>query len=155
MNEVKMIVAVAKNGVIGKNDGLAWRIPEDLKTFKGLTMGGVLYVGKKTASTLPPLKGREVITLKREGYPTLKDIRHDHIIGDRPHWIIGGAAIYNAALEQDIVDRVYLSVIDREYDGDVFFSTAQFATPKWELVSERVIREADPIVKLQEWLRRR
>lgn len=155
MNEIKMIVAVAKNGVIGKNDGLAWRIPEDLKTFKELTMGGVLYVGKKTASTLPPLKGREVITLKREGYPTLKDVGHDVVIGDRPHWIIGGAAIYNAALEQDVVDRVYLSVIDREYEGDVFFSTAQFVAPKWELVSERIIREADPAVKLQEWLRRR
>lgn len=148
---INMIIAVSKNGVIGKNNGLAWRIPEDLKIFKELTMGGILYVGKKTASSLPPLKGREVIVLNRNGYPTLSDIGTTL----KPEWIIGGAAIYNAALEQDIVDVVYLTAIDAEYDGDIFFSTIQFTGPRWELVSERMIKEADPFVKLQEWRRRR
>lgn len=151
MKNIKMILAVASNGVIGKNDGLAWRISEDLKTFKELTMGSVLYVGKKTAATLPPLKGRDVMVLNRNEYPTLFDIGKM----DKEEWIIGGAAIYNAALEQDIVDTVYLTVIEREYDGDVFFSTSQFALPRWELVSEKNIRLQDPSVKLQEWHRRR
>lgn len=151
MSEIKMIVAVAKNGVIGKDGALPWRIPEDLKAFKELTMGGILYVGKKTASTLPPLKGREIAILNRDIYPTMMDIGDC----DKPTWIIGGAAIYTAALELDIVDTVYLTGIDREYEGDTFFTTAQFQTPNWELVSERILREADPFVNLQEWRRRR
>lgn len=148
---IKMILAVASNGVIGKNNGLAWRISEDLKIFKELTMGGILYVGKKTASTLPPLKGRDVMILNRNEYPTLSDVGKM----DKDEWIIGGATIYNAALEQDIVDTVYLTVIEREYDGDVFFSTSQFTPPRWELVTEKNIRLQDPSVKIQEWHRRR
>lgn len=151
MSEVNMIVAVSKNGVIGKDGGLPWRISEDLKAFKELTMGGALYVGKKTASTLPPLKGREIIILNRDVYPTLMDVG-DY---DKPTWIIGGAAIYTAALKLDIVDVVYLTIIDKEYDGDTFFSTAQFQMPNWELISSKTIREAEPFVSLQEWHRRR
>ncbi len=144
-----MIVAVSKNLVIGKDDSLPWRLPEDLKTFKALTMGGVLYVGKKTANTLPPLKGREVKVLNREGYPSLKTIKE--VTPDA--WIIGGAAIYNAALELGVVDKVYLSLVDRDYDGDTFFPVERFKAPEWSLVSETIIREGDPVVRLQEWLK--
>jgi dihydrofolate reductase len=149
---INMIVAVSKNGVIGKDGALPWRIPEDLRAFKELTMGGILYVGKKTASTLPPLKGREVVVLGRETFPTLLDVK----ALNKPAWIIGGAAIYNAALELDIVDRIYVTLIDKEYDGDTFFSFEQLkkisALP-WKLVSERILRENDPLVTLQEWSR--
>ena len=150
---INMIVAVSRNGVIGKGSDLPWGrgLPEDLKTFKALTMGSTLYVGKKTASNLPPLKGRDVITLGREGYPSLGTIKQRHSHGDA--WIIGGAAIYNAALEMGVVDKVYLSLFDRDYDGDTFFSYAQFKTPNWQLVKETVIRESDPTVRLQEWLK--
>jgi len=150
---IKMIVAVSRNGVIGRGSDLPWgrSLPEDLKTFKTLTMGSTLYVGKKTTSNLPPLKGRDVITLGREGYPSLDTIRRRHSSGDA--WIIGGAAIYDAALKLGIVDKVYLSLVDRDYDGDTFFSYAQFKTPEWKLVNETVIRETDPTVRLQEWLK--
>lgn len=150
---IKMIVAVSRNGVIGKGSDLPWgrSLPEDLKSFKALTMGGTLYVGKKTAATLPPLKGREVKTLGRETYPSLDTIKDHHGEGDA--WIIGGAAIYNAALEMGIVDKVYLSVVDRDYDGDTFFSIAQFKEPAWTLVNESIIRENDPTVRLQEWVK--
>jgi len=147
---IKMIVAVSKNGVIGKDNTLPWRIPEDLRTFKALTMGSTLYVGKKTAATLPPLKGREVKVLNRDEFPSLNTLKAHH--GDDV-WIIGGAAIYNSALELGVVDKVYLSVVDREFDGDTFFSIEQFKAPKWSLVNETVIREADPVVRLQEWLK--
>lgn len=150
---INMIVAVSKNSVIGKDNSLPWRLPEDLKTFKALTMGSTLYVGKKTASTLPPLKGREVKVLNRDEYPSLSTIRSHHFHDGPDAWIIGGAAIYNAALELDVVDKVYLSIVDKEYDGDTFFSVEQFKTPKWELTSEKIIRESDPVVRLQEWIR--
>src|SRR6266568_8800773 len=99
---INMIVAVSKNDVIGKNGTLPWRIPEDLKAFKELTMGGILYVGKKTAQSLPPLKGREIVILNRSSFPTLNDITT--INDERPKWLIGGAQIYDAALKLDIVD---------------------------------------------------
>lgn len=155
---IKMIVAVSRNGVIGKGNDLPWgrSLPEDLKTFKALTMGSTLYVGKKTAATLPPLKGREIKVLQREGHPSLATIRSYHTYRDNSGntedvWIIGGAAIYNAALELGIVDRVYLSLVDKDYEGDTFFSTEQFKAPKWTLANETVIRDAEPTVKLQEW----
>jgi dihydrofolate reductase len=150
---IKMIVAVSRNGVIGWGNDLPWGrgLPEDLKTFKALTMGSTLYVGKKTASNLPPLKGRDVITLGREGYPSLDTIKQRHSSGDA--WIIGGAAIYDAALKLGVVDTVYLSLVDKDYVGDTFFSYTQFKAPQWKLVNETVIREADPTVKLQEWLK--
>lgn len=158
---INMIVAVSRNGVIGKDGGLPWRLPEDLKMFKALTMGSTLYVGKKTAATLPPLKGREVKVLQREGYPSLDTIEDSHSCGcNEPcfcfpddAWIIGGAAIYNAALEAGVVDKVYLSIVDADFDGDTFFSIDQFKLPQWKLVNEQVIRAADPVVRLQEWLR--
>lgn len=153
---INMIVAVSKNGAIGKDNDLPWgrSLPEDLKMFKTLTMGGVLYVGKKTANTLPPLKGREVITLNRDTYPTLMDIGdYDGLSSSASIWIIGGAAIYDAALKMGIVDKVYLSVVDKEYDGDTFFSIEQFKEPHWKNVSEKIIRESDPVVKLQEWVK--
>lgn len=150
---IKMIVAVSRNGVIGKDNGLPWRLPEDLKTFKSLTMGGTLYVGKKTAATLPPLKGREVKVLQREGYPSLDTIKNHHLYDGQDAWIIGGAAIYNTALEMGIVDKVYLSLVDKDFEGDTFFSIEQFKEPQWRLSGETIIRETDPTVRLQEWVR--
>lgn len=144
---INLIVAVSKNGVIGKDNTLPWRIPEDLKAFKELTMGGVLFVGKNTAQSLPPLKGREIIQLKRETF--IDVLQTDY--NDRLKWIIGGATIYNAALELNLCDKVYLTLIDKEYDGDTFFSHKQFALPNWKLVNERILKEQEPKVVLQEW----
>jgi dihydrofolate reductase len=154
---INMIVAISKNGVIGRGSDLPWgrSLPEDLKSFKTLTMGSTLYVGKKTAANLPPLKGREVKTLNREGYPSLDTIKTHHFYGggNPEAWIIGGAEIYNAALKMGVVDKIYLSIVDREFNGDTFFSIEQFKEPGWKLVNERIIRESDPVVKLQEWIR--
>jgi dihydrofolate reductase len=150
---INLIVAVSQNGVIGKGSDLPWgrSLSEDLKNFKALTMGGTLYVGKKTAATLPPLKGREVKVLGREGYPSLDTIKT--ITPTPDAWIIGGAEIYNAALKLGIVDKVYLSIVNRDYDGDTFFDIEQFKSPQWSLVDARVIRESDPVVRLQEWIK--
>lgn len=151
---INMIVAVSKNGVIGKDGTLPWRIKEDLRKFKELTMGGILFVGKNTAKTLPPLLGREVIVLSKIASLTsmsLIDLPEYSTSTDKPIWIIGGAAIYNAALELNIVDRVYLTLVDKDYHGDTFFSTGQFVEPQWKLVNESILRELDPLVKLQEW----
>lgn len=148
---INMIVAVGRYGVIGNKGKLPWRIPEDLKMFKELTMGGVLFVGKKTAESLPPLKGREIVVLTRETFPQVVLAEHH-----RPKWIIGGAAIYNAALELDIIDNVYLTLIDQNYKGDTYFSTAQFCAPKWSFNKKSwLILQKEPLVELQHWTRQR
>lgn len=152
---INMIVAVSKNGVIGKNGELPWRLPEDLKSFKLLTMGSILYAGKITAKTLPPLKGREIRILNREAFPSLTTISSYHMNDENPVWIIGGAAIYNAALELDIVDKVYLSIVEQDFDGDTFFSIEQFKPPRWSKVNETILRESNPVIRLQEWINMR
>ncbi len=145
-----MIVAVSKNGVIGKDGILPWKIKEDLRKFKELTMGGVLFVGKKTASTLPTLTGREVIILCRDKFPTLTDITTWDETKEK--WIIGGAAIYSASLANDIVDIVYLTIINKEYDGDTFFNLSDITSnTKWVLVKQETLREQEPVVTLQTW----
>lgn len=154
---INMIVAASKNDVIGKDGKLPWRIPEDLKVFKELTMDGVLFAGKNTFASLPPLKGREVVMLNRNTFPTLYDMKNDKWAGKKK-WLIGGAVMYHLALELDLIDKVYLTTIDREYDGDTFFCFEHMRNLHingWELKSERVLRENDPLVILEEWERLR
>lgn len=126
-----MIVAIARNGVIGKAGGLPWRIPEDLRHFKRETWGHALIVGRRTAETLPPLDYRRVLVVSRAG-STLADSARiwgvvssfeaalDAARGVDPHPIvIGGAEVYRAALP--FVTRILLTEIDADHEGDVFF----------------------------------
>lgn len=151
---INMIVAISRNCVIGKDGTLPWHIKEDLQTFKRLTMGGVLFVGKNTAKTLPPLKEREVVILDRTNFPTLTDL-NDKRWKDKTKWIIGGSAIYTAALKLGVVDKIYLTMIDEEYDGDTYFSFDQmvYIEAGWKLDNKKVLREANPLVTLQEWIK--
>ncbi len=159
MSDINMIVAVSNNDVIGKNNVLPWHIAEDLKMFKHLTMDGILFVGKKTAETLPPLKGREVILIDREkmSLPNIYNgSKYRSEWANKKLWIIGGATIYNEALKIDIVDTVFLTRIYKEYDGDTYFPTKQFINgERWVLVDEHIIKHEDPYVILQEFKRNR
>ena len=151
---INMIIAIDAYGGIGKNGNLPWRIPEDLKAFKDLTMDGILFVGKKTAKTLPPLKGREIIVLSRNEFPTFHDIISNKAWENRAKWIIGGSVIYQAALDLEIVDRVYLTTIDKKYDADTYFpseSLQKFQNENWAMNNETVLRSHDPYVTMQEW----
>lgn len=145
---INLIVAVSKNGVIGKNNSLPWRIKEDLKKFKELTMGGILFVGKKTGASMPPLPGREVLVLDRNNYPTINDV--STIAKDnKTCWIAGGTQIFRAALELNIVDKIYLTYIDQEYDGDTFFSVDEINKNKnFTYIGEEVLRAEAPYTKL-------
>lgn len=149
---INMIVAMASNGVIGKNNLLPWRIAEDLKCFKKLTMDGMLFVGKKTAQSLPNLQGREIVVLNKNSFPQLSDIKNIAEISQKKIWIIGGAQIYNAALNTNIVDALYITKIDKEYDGDTYFPIDTINNSNgWILGSEEILRDNDPLTKLQIW----
>ena len=126
---VSLIAAVASNGVIGSDNALPWRLPEDLKRFKALTLGHPVIMGRKTYESIGrPLPGRRNIVISRTaGYAAegcevagsfgaaLAACR----TGSDEIFVIGGAQIYAEALP--LARRLYLTEIRRDYEGDAHF----------------------------------
>jgi dihydrofolate reductase len=134
---ISLILARADNGVIGANGGLPWRLAEDMRRFKALTLGKPVVMGRKTWDSLPkkPLPGRSNIVVTRQtGFRADgASIAHSfeqarELAGAAPEiMIIGGADIFAAALPQ--AGRVYLTSIHAEPDGDVRFPG--FSPSEW------------------------
>ena len=124
---ISLIVAIARNGIIGAGGALPWRVPEDLRHFKSVTMGHTLIVGRRTWCGLPPLPGRRLVIMSRApetdgAWPvahTIEDAVAAARETDPSPVVIGGAEVYRAALPH--VGRIYLTEIDRDVDGDVRF----------------------------------
>jgi dihydrofolate reductase len=129
MADIKAIVAVSLNGVIGKNGDLPWRIPGELKWFKKITMGHIIVMGRKTWDSLPGvLPGREnwVLSSKsieHEGIQVFK--KFEEVIkaaGNRTIFIIGGGQVYSSLLEK--CNELYVTEVQQVIkDGDAFFPT--------------------------------
>ena len=145
--KVSIIAATSSNRVIGKNAGLPWYLPADLKFFKELTLGHAIVMGRRTYETIGrPLPGRRnvVVTrqtgLKFEGIEVVHSLREamDLLKGETEVFIAGGGEIYRRAL--DLADRIYLTLIHAEIEGDTWFP--EFDESAWELV-ERTDRRAD------------
>lgn len=123
-----LIWAQSTGGVIGLDGGIPWRLPEDQARFKELTMGSAVLMGRKTWESLPasvrPLPGRRnlVLTTNREwaaaGAERVDSVAEaiDRVAGDL--WVIGGSAVYAAALP--LADQVDVTYVDVVCDGDVF-----------------------------------
>lgn len=132
--ELVLLAAVARNGVIGGNNDLLWRLPEDMRFLRDTTMGHPVIMGRRTWESLPervrPLPGRRNIVVSRDaGYAapgaevvvTLDDALAR--VQDTPRaYVLGGAQLYALALPR--ADRLLLTEIDRDFDGDVHF-------PRW------------------------
>jgi dihydrofolate reductase len=136
VNEVVLIVAAAANGVIGRGGAIPWRLPEDLRRFKALTLGHAVVMGRKTWDSLPkkPLPGRQNFVVTRDaGWTapgalpvTSPDIA---LVGAAPGtaiMVIGGAQIYRHFLPQ--AARIELTEVHRDFDGDArfYFDRAQW-----------------------------
>lgn len=139
MTIISLIVAVADNGVIGKNNQLPWRISADLKYFKQVTMGKPVIMGRRTYESIgKPLPGRSNIVMTREaswraaGVEVANDLTQALAIatsissnasagesGRGEVMIIGGETIYREALSK--AQRVYLTRVHIRVDGDAFF----------------------------------
>lgn len=124
---LSFVVAMARNRVIGRNNTLPWRLSADLKHFRRVTMGKPIVMGRKTFDSIGrPLDGRENIVITRN-----PDFRPPGITvagsvdealrraGDGEVMIIGGATVFEQTLDR--ADRIYLTQIDEDFDGDVFF----------------------------------
>ena len=125
---VSLIAAVARNGAIGADGGLPWRLSSDLKRFKALTMGKPLVMGRKTFDSVGrPLPGRRVIVVTRDAGWTRPDVETANSLeaalalaaGADEIMIGGGGEIYAQALP--LAARLYLTEVDLAPDGDVRF----------------------------------
>ena len=124
---IALVVAVARNGVIGRDNGLAWHLSSDLKRFKALTMGKPMLMGRRTwASIGRPLPGRRTLVLTRdpgfraEGAEIVHDWDAAVAAAAAPElMVVGGAEIYALALPH--ADRLHLTEVEAEPEGDVRF----------------------------------
>ena len=131
---IAIVVAVARNGVIGADGDLAWRIPDDLKWFKSVTMGKPVIMGRKTfASIGKALPGRDNIVATRapdfsaEGVFIVRSLEDGLTLGRafaaardvEEACVIGGADLYAQTIAA--ADRIYLSRVDAQVDGDACF----------------------------------
>ena len=127
---LSIIVAKAKNNIIGKNNGMVWHLSADLKHFKELTTGHTIIMGRKTFESL----GRVLPNRKHIIFSQNKDLKikeenvqvvhslleiQDLIEGKEEAFVIGGAMIYNFLMPY--VDKMYVTEIDEEFEGDTFF----------------------------------
>lgn len=139
--EVCMIVAMGKDGAIGRRGDLIWRLPEDLKRFKALTTGHPIVMGRKTWESLPkrPLPKRRNIVVSRqndfrtEGAETASSIEEalEQTKGEST-FIIGGAEIYKASLP--FITKIYLTFIDESCeDADTFLPLEKLTDDKINL----------------------
>lgn len=157
------IVAVAKNGVIGANGKMPWHIPEELEYFKYRTEGHTLIMGRKTFESLgKPLKKRMHIVVSSN-----KDFSYDGFwvrvvpsidealklasklmpLWGREVFVIGGGTLYRQTL--DMVDFVYLTVIDKDFDGDTFYPDL----PEFFVQSGEEKREGSPSLSFKTFYR--
>jgi dihydrofolate reductase len=141
---ISLIVAMARNRVIGRNNALPWRLPEDLKRFKAITMGHPIIMGRKTYESIGrPLPGRANIVVTRSGQfeaPGCTVVRSpqaalDACAGADEAFVIGGADIYRAFLDR--ADRLLVTEIDADFEGDAYFP--DFDPEEWrETARERI-----------------
>lgn len=140
---LSLIVAKAKNNVIGKDNQLIWHLPEDLKRFKRLTTGHTIIMGRKTFESLGRvLPNRHHVILcndanmeiNNENVEILEDISllDKYIKDEEEHFVIGGATMYR--LLMPYCKKMYITEINQEFDGDVSFPEINMS--EWK-VTER------------------
>lgn len=139
---ISMIVAVARNGVIGHANGLIWHISEDLRRFKAITTGHPVIMGRKTFESIGrPLPGRTNVVITRNGHfrpeGCLVADSFEKAVAmfppDEEAFVIGGAQVYAQALP--IAQRLYLTEIEADYEGDTRFP--DWDRSAWTLSSEQ------------------
>ncbi|MGA8147965.1 MAG: dihydrofolate reductase [Gallionellaceae bacterium] len=140
---LSILVAMTSNRTIGINNTLPWRIPEDLKRFKALTMGHHMIMGRKTFDSIgKPLPGRTTVVVSRNQALQMENCIIAHSLqqaiaacaGDDEIFIVGGAELYAQALP--LADTLYLTEIQKDAEGDAHFP--EFDKTEWrEVVREK------------------
>lgn len=148
MTQLHLIVAHARNGVIGKENKLPWYLPEDLKNFKRTTLGKPVIMGRKTWESLGrPLPGRRNIVITRqkdyvaEGAMVVSDLQAAiEAVADAPvAFIMGGAQVYKEALPQ--VEVAHITYLNADFEGDAYFEPLN--PNEWTLTEEESFPATD------------
>ena len=133
---ISIVVARARNGTIGRDNALPWRLPEDLKHFRATTTGHAILMGRRTFDSIGrALPGRRTIVItsdpawRFDGCERAGSLAEAIAIASRPGadpaiatgevFVVGGAQVYREALP--IADRIVMTEIDADIDGDAFF----------------------------------
>lgn len=142
IKSISIIVAIAENSAIGKDNKLLWHLPEDLKWFKRITEGHHVVMGRKTYYSLPkrPLPGRTNIVLttkvqdKYEGCLMANSVEDAYNLCDdaSENFIIGGESVYRQFM--DIAQTLYVTKVHAEFDATEFFPEIDPDT--WEIIRE-------------------
>lgn len=124
---ITLVVAASDKGVIGRDGAIPWRLPDDMKRFKALTLGHTVVMGRKTWDSLPaknrPLPGRRNLVVTRDaGWAAEGAARAslEEALAGGDIFVIGGAEIYRAALAR--ADRIELTEVHGDIEGDTFFN---------------------------------
>lgn len=139
---IALVVAAAENNVIGKNNQLLWRLPNDMKFFKNTTWGMPVIMGRKTFESLgKPLTGRTNIVITRQdaweapGAQVVNSLEESIAAAAdtdaKEAFVIGGGEIYALALP--LAQRIYLTRVHTSLEGDTYFP--EFDGQQWELLS--------------------
>jgi dihydrofolate reductase len=147
--DISIIVAIASNYAIGKDNDLLWHISDDLKRFKRLTEGHCIVMGKKTYFSLPkrPLPKRTNMVITDVPAEQIDDCLMAYSIEDAiekmdahaENFIIGGGSIYRQFLEH--ANKMYITRVHKDYEADTFFP--EFALDDWNLVEKQDVND-DP-----------
>ncbi|HEX2789787.1 MAG TPA: dihydrofolate reductase [Steroidobacteraceae bacterium] len=140
---VALVVAMAENGVIGRDGALPWHLPDDLKYFKVVTFGKPVLMGRRTFESIgKPLPGRRNLVMSRATPASAAGVEYVHSVGQARAMaagaaelcVIGGAEVFALALP--LATRIYLTRVHAVVAGDVYFPLRDF--PGW--------RQSDPVV---------
>jgi dihydrofolate reductase len=146
---ISVIVAMDRKGLIGREGGLPWHLPSDLRRFRQLTIGKPVIMGRTTHEHIgKPLPGRENIVLSRSPGSAMAGCFGARSLdealgaaGDADEvFVIGGATVYRAALPR--ADRIYLTLVDGVFTGTTYFPTEMVHPGDW-VVGRRELCEAD------------
>ncbi len=139
---ISLVVAAATNNVIGKDNQLLWKLPNDMRFFKNVTWGMPVIMGRKTFESLAePLKGRKNIVLSRQaaeadGAIVVKSLDDALFLAKQMDMkevmVVGGGEIYTQAMEK--ARRIYLTRVEAEPEGDTYFPAID--PKKWRLVRQ-------------------
>jgi len=141
---ISIVVAAARNNVIGKDNQLLWHLPKDMRHFRNITWGMPVVMGRKTFESLgKPLAGRKNIVITRQsdwnvpGTIAVKSLDDAAFLVNemdvKEMLVIGGGEIYKQAFDK--AHRIYLTRVDAEPEGDTYFPALNPAA--WNLVSQK------------------
>ena len=128
---ISAIFAISENGVIGKDNGIPWKMPADIRRFKRITKGHSVIMGRYTYESVGrPLKNRRNIIVSRkkgfapEGCEVVSSLSEAIALceGEKEVFLVGGSGIYHEGFEKGFTNKIYKTIVHADIEGDVFLN---------------------------------